>query len=238
MATDLLTVQQQRKVDSLMSMIDVPRAEVAAVHSCTPPWSHQQHERLREVISRLARAIADDGASGRLQEVFEQTIREVLPVRAIRLREVPSSYRARLVTPTRTAQSVVLDVPTNDPQRQAVLEASFDAASGMDAAGAALLDTAAHLGALVLEAARFRLAGVRRRQDAAAPLIGSTPAMAGLRDRVERVAATDFTVLVEGESGTGKELVARHLHDLSRRKHGPFVAVNCAALVETLLEAE
>ena len=55
---------------------------------------------------------------------------------------------------------------------------------------------------------------------------------------MERVAATDFTVLVEGESGSGKELVARQSHDLSARRQGPFIAVNCAALVETLLEAE
>ena len=62
--------------------------------------------------------------------------------------------------------------------------------------------------------------------------------MQTLRSAIERVAATDFTVLLEGESGVGKELVARQIHELSRRRNGPFVAINCAALVETLLEAE
>jgi transcriptional regulator with PAS, ATPase and Fis domain len=69
-------------------------------------------------------------------------------------------------------------------------------------------------------------------------LIGSTPVMQALRSDIERVAGTDFTVLLEGESGVGKELVARQIHELSGRRRGPFVAINCAALVETLLEAE
>jgi transcriptional regulator with PAS, ATPase and Fis domain len=64
------------------------------------------------------------------------------------------------------------------------------------------------------------------------------PVMRALRERVERVAATDFMTLIEGESGTGKELVARQIHELSWRRKGPFVALNCAALVETLLESE
>ena len=69
-------------------------------------------------------------------------------------------------------------------------------------------------------------------------MIGSSPVMEALREQVARVASTDFTVLIEGESGTGKELVARQIHEMSRRRHGPFVAVNCAAVVETLIEAE
>jgi transcriptional regulator with PAS, ATPase and Fis domain len=69
-------------------------------------------------------------------------------------------------------------------------------------------------------------------------LVGRSLVMQELRARVARVAATSFTVLVEGESGVGKELVARELHGSSSRRHGPFVAVNCAAIVESLLEAE
>ena len=75
-------------------------------------------------------------------------------------------------------------------------------------------------------------------RDGAAPLIGSSETMRLLRERVERVANTNFTVLIEGESGVGKELVARQIHELGPRRQGPFVAINCAALVETLIEAE
>ena len=71
-----------------------------------------------------------------------------------------------------------------------------------------------------------------------AMLVGQSLLMKELRARLARIADTNFTVLVEGESGAGKELVAREIHAGSHRHHGPFVAVNCAALVETLLEAE
>jgi len=69
-------------------------------------------------------------------------------------------------------------------------------------------------------------------------MVGRAPAMRGLYERIQRVAPTESTVLILGETGTGKELVARAVHALSTRKAGPFLAVNCAALAEGLLESE
>ncbi|HET9705463.1 MAG TPA: sigma-54 dependent transcriptional regulator [Vicinamibacterales bacterium] len=69
-------------------------------------------------------------------------------------------------------------------------------------------------------------------------IIGDAPALKQVLSAIERAAGTDTTVLLEGESGTGKELCARALHDQSARVNGPFVAINCAAIPENLLEAE
>jgi two-component system NtrC family response regulator len=77
-----------------------------------------------------------------------------------------------------------------------------------------------------------------RRLEGSPRLIGNTPAMQKVRMLIERVAPTNSTVLVLGETGTGKELVARSVHDNSTRADMPFVAINCGALPETLIESE
>src|ERR1700754_343619 len=69
-------------------------------------------------------------------------------------------------------------------------------------------------------------------------LLGRSPVMIGLYKEIARVAPTRSTILIAGESGAGKELVARSIHQHSTRSAGPFVAINCGALTEALLEAE
>ena len=69
-------------------------------------------------------------------------------------------------------------------------------------------------------------------------LVGACEGMRDVYRRVDKVAPTDITVLLEGETGTGKELIAREIHRRSPRADGPFVPLNCGAIPETLLEAE
>src|SRR5271165_140008 len=72
----------------------------------------------------------------------------------------------------------------------------------------------------------------------AMPLIGRSPAMQEIYRVIARLTTTDLTVMISGESGTGKELVARALHDYGRRRSGPFVAINMAAIPRELIESE
>jgi transcriptional regulator with PAS, ATPase and Fis domain len=156
--------------------------------------------------------------------------------------QVVESDAIRLGRPILAADYAAYATPWQPAGRTSMVEASFAADARPDPWTCQLLESAASLAALVMAAERgAHLAGTAVRsseQTELGPLIGSSEVMRALRERVERVASTDFTILIEGESGVGKELVARQMHACSRRRHGPFIAINCAALVETLLEAE
>ena len=99
----------------------------------------------------------------------------------------------------------------------------------------AVLDRAVALGRLKEEVDRLRVAaggGLESR------FVGSSPAAVALRGRVAPLCDLDVDVLINGETGTGKEVVARALHDLGRRRGRPFVALNCAAIPESVFESE
>jgi two-component system nitrogen regulation response regulator NtrX len=79
---------------------------------------------------------------------------------------------------------------------------------------------------------------LRRAMEGSVEILGSSPAITALKDQVARAAPSQGRVLITGENGTGKELIARNIHLLSPRRHGPFVEVNCAAIPEELIESE
>ena len=104
----------------------------------------------------------------------------------------------------------------------------------------ALLDSvrrALALRALVMDNRSLRLA-LSDRQLLSTRLVGVSPVMLRLREQIGALAATKADVLILGETGSGKEVVARALHDLSARRHGPFVAINAGALAESVVESE
>ncbi|MEO7037564.1 MAG: sigma-54 dependent transcriptional regulator [Polyangiaceae bacterium] len=98
------------------------------------------------------------------------------------------------------------------------------------------LDRAAQHRALHQEVVRLRSERNARGPDG--DFIGESPALANVRDLIERVADSEASVLITGESGTGKEVAAKALHRQSRRSGRPFLAINCAAMPEALLESE
>jgi DNA-binding NtrC family response regulator len=209
------------------------------------PRQRDRRHVLGDLLQALTRSLDRRLDVSLMRGAFEATLRRALPLRAVHLRDGGSRWTNHADAAS-APESVTLEVPGGNPDVPGMLEATFDPGCCLGDWDFQLLGHAAHIGALVLEIERSRVqlarAGVvamnRLRPDGSVPLVGSTPAMQELRSTIERVAATDFTVLLEGESGVGKELVARQIHECSRRRAGPLVAINCAALVETLLEAE
>ena len=206
--------------------------------NAVPSRGHTRHRDRRTGFAALVTSLIPalyraEGAL--LRRAFEEATRRVVCAERVVLRDGPREAGIQ----RGLAQIVSLEVPSSDRTRSTYLDATSVAGRRFDEWDAQMLGLASQLAAFVLEVERLRAPRpVLVTNGTAPPLVGSTSVMRALRQRIERVACTDFTVLIEGESGTGKELVARQVHETSRRRSGPFVAVNCAALVESLLEAE
>ncbi|MBI2222173.1 MAG: sigma 54-interacting transcriptional regulator [Acidobacteria bacterium] len=190
---------------------------------------------LADFLAYLAGGLRPSDDPRELRRRFEEGLRRLMPFRMLLLRDSRHDHPH----PATALDRIVLEVPGFRPDTS-VIEALIEPGATLDGWDHDLLQTVRYVAALVTEVERCRalLPGRRAREDESPPLIGSSAAIRTLRERIDRVAATDFTVLIEGESGAGKELVARHIHDMSPRHRGPFVAVNCAAIVDSLLEAE
>ena len=115
---------------------------------------------------------------------------------------------------------------------------------GVDAETMPVLSAVASLASVAVESVREvellrdDCAALERRVFGNGGILGNSPAVRKLLDQIEKLAPRDTTVLIQGESGTGKELVARLLHRGSPRANAPFVAINCAAIADSLLESE
>ena len=193
---------------------------------------------LHALVRWLAAEAADGRTGSELVSVFATRLAALAEARHVRVASAPAAPHLRVGQPVLARDYVACAVPRPGGTGPLVLEASFGPDVRPDDWTCQLLETAAHLAAIVVEGERVVPVRATVPERGVGALLGSSEVMQALRERVERVAATDFTILIEGESGVGKELVARQIHASSRRRQGPFVAINCAALVETLLEAE
>jgi transcriptional regulator with PAS, ATPase and Fis domain len=201
-------------------------------------WSRSLERRrgMASLLAVVSSALPGSREPKHLRQRFVTELREMLNAREVDLRDGPPM-------PCPPESMVSIEV-TSGGLTLGAIDALFDEGQcAFDPWDLQILEFARQLAALVMIIDRAQRSGTLGPAgygtlDRVTTLVGSSAAIRGVRARMERVAATPFTVLVEGESGVGKELVARQIHDLSPRREGPFVAVNCAAIVETLLEAE
>lgn len=177
---------------------------------------------LEYLVDRVMLALRESSGVP-LRVVLEDALRELHPSAPVFLRDV--------IPPSAPVAGFSAEVPGSNWTLHL-------GAAPADEGHRALLRAATSFASVVAELDRRPGPGRAALRPGAAPLVGATHAVERVRERIARVAETDFAVLIEGESGVGKELVARQIHDQSRRRRGPFVAINCAALVETLVEAE
>jgi transcriptional regulator with GAF, ATPase, and Fis domain len=185
-----------------------------------------------DYVAAIEQAVAD-GA------IEVQQVRDVLrAVRAVLSREQPDFHTTYRYGPEDRPRHYLLTVSPRAGGEGAVL--AHTDVTELEEAKAALERTLREVSELKerLEAENVVLQQEVRHAHGFAEIVGTSPALGRVLAKVEQVAATDAPVLLLGETGTGKDLVARALHERSRRRDRPLVTVNCAALPASLVESE
>ena len=193
-----------------------------------------------------APAIGVDGGVLRLRDDAGIVGEVVQTGRAVRIDEPYDDPRFDSSTDEKTGyrtESVLCAPMLSDDAVAGAVQAINKRIGPFTAADGQLLELLASQAAAALARARDRerverKAKLLQEKAGGSDVVGSSPAMSKVRETIERLAQTDLPVLILGESGTGKEVCASALHEGGPRAKAPFVAVNCAAIAETLLESE
>ncbi|MBW1705947.1 MAG: sigma-54-dependent Fis family transcriptional regulator [Deltaproteobacteria bacterium] len=171
----------------------------------------EKANRLLEHLMKLAEQVSR-GRYGKPEEIFELT--------------KTGSYPERIVELAESFGMMIVKVEAREYQLQQTIEDLKKANSELDAARKQLAHENVNL--------RHNL----RRKFSPSRIIGQSPGIRDILDKIEKVADTPIHILITGETGTGKELFAKAIHYYSSRNSKPFVALNCSALPETLIESE
>lgn len=177
---------------------------------------------LREVITSRQPQIISDA----LKDARFQNSQSVLNLRLSSVMCVPLIVRGELLGVIYVGNDKIVDL---------FYPAQLETLQVFASQAALFLKTAHMLNELRIQRADL---AERLEQVTFGSLVGACPQMVEVYKRVEKVSVTDITVLVHGETGTGKELIAREIHNRSPRAAGPFIAVNCGAIPESLIESE
>lgn len=210
-------------------------------NSTTRVWERAAERRLgvSRLLAQALELTRQPSQRAGVRNKLERDIGYLLKARSVSIRERAGTFQAMAVR----EGSGVLTMPIPGLSNPSMVLEVRAEPQDVDAWARQTLGDVARIASLVLTASADppgpqAVESASRSEQKKRELIGGSTHVDRLREQIRRMARTDFIVLVEGESGTGKELVARLIHEQSDRADGPFIGVNCAALVETLLEAE
>jgi transcriptional regulator with GAF, ATPase, and Fis domain len=227
----------ERLLDSIIEVVKADKGFVIVLHDGVPSVlaaRNLHRENIANAVERLSDSIVSRVLRERMPLIVSDALHDpqfnasesVVNLKLSSVMCVPLIVRGDLTGAVYVGNDRVANLFT---ERELVLTTSFCSTAAL------LLEFARQLDEL--RADKAELIG-RLEEQAYGDIIGSCDAMRDIFRKIDKIATTDISVLVTGETGTGKELIAHEIHRRSPRKAGPFVAINCGAIPENLLESE